>query len=97
MVTQHPKSRPVPTGAETTFKIEATGSSLIFQWQKNGRDVYNDSRYSGTDTNILTIQHAKKSDEGLYRCRVENQMDKKISEEAQLTVCKESFKLIGRA
>ena len=60
--------------------------------------MYNDSRYSGTDTNILTIQHVKKSEEGLYRCTVRNQMDKKISEEAQLTVRKESFikfELIG--
>ena len=90
-VTKHPKSQSVPTGAECIFKIEAIGSSLIFQWQKNGRDVYNDGHYSGTDTNTLTIQHARKRDEGRYRCTVRNQMNKKISEEAQLTVCEYLF------
>ena len=88
-VTHHPKSQSVPTGAETTFKIEATGDDLIFQWQNNARDVHNDSNYSGTDTNTLSIRHVKKSDEGCYRCLVKNEVkrDGEISEEAKLTVC----------
>ena len=53
--------------------------------------MYNDSRYSGTDTNILTIQLAKKSDEGQYRCTVRNQMEGKESEEAHLALYEESF------
>ena len=54
IVTQHPVSQLVPTGAETaTFKIEATGDDLTFQWQKNGSDLHSDSNYSGTDTNTL--------------------------------------------
>ena len=56
-------------------QIEATGSSLLFQWQRNDRDVYSDSNYSGTDTNILSIRQVKKSDEGHYRCTVRNQME----------------------
>ena len=88
-VTQHPKSQSAPTGAENTFKIEATGDDLIFQWQKNGSDVHNDRNYSGTDTNTLRIQHVKKSDAGCYRCLVKNVVKRNgdVSAEAQLTVC----------
>ena len=89
-VTHHPKSQSAPTGAETTFQIEATGDDLIFQWQKNARDVHNDINYSGTDTNTLSIRYVKKSDEGHYRCLVKNEVKKDgiLSKEAQLSVCK---------
>ena len=89
-VTHHPKSQSAPTGAETTFKIEATGDDLIFQWQKNARDVHNDINYSGTDTKAFSIRHVKKSDEGHYRCLVKNEVKKDgiLSKEAQLSVCK---------
>ena len=96
-VTHHPKSQSVPTGAETTFKIEATGDNLIFQWQKNGSDVHNDSNYSGTDTNTLSIRHVKKSDGGCYRCLVRNEVkrDGEVSEEAKLTVCECPFDIVA--
>ena len=42
-VIQHPISQSVPTGANTTFTVEATGNDLIFHWQKNGRDMHNGS------------------------------------------------------
>ena len=52
--------------------------------------MHNDSNYSGTDTNTLSIRHVKKSDEGHYRCLVKNEVkrDGEVSEEAQLSVCK---------
>lgn len=89
-VTQHPSSRSVLTGAEITFKIEATGDDLTFQWQKDGNDLYNDGSYSGTDTNTLNIQKVKKSDHGCYRCAVRNKVkrDGILSQEARLTVRK---------
>ena len=88
-VNEHPKSQSVPTGEETTFRVEATGDDLKFQWQKNCSNLKNDVNYSGTDTNTLRIQHVKKSDEGHYRCLVKNEVkrDGEVSEEAKLTVC----------
>ena len=73
-----------------TFAFEATGDDLTFQWQKDASDVHNDSNYSGTDTNTLSIRQVKKSDAGWYRCLVINQvkMDGTLSKEAQLSVCK---------
>ena len=88
-VIQHPNSQSVPTGAQTTFTVEATGDDLTFQWQKNGSDVHNDSNYSGTDTNTLSIRHVGKGDGGRYKCLVRNEVkeDGEVSEEAELTVC----------
>ena len=87
-MTQHPKSQLVLTGAQATFKVEATGDDLIFQWLKDGSDVHNDSNYSGTDTSTLMIQHVKKSDGGCYSCLVSNVAEiEEVSDEAQLTVC----------
>ena len=89
-VTEHPERQSVPSGGETIFKVEARGDDLIFQWQKNCRNLKNDSNHSGTGTNKLTIRQVKKSDEGFYRCLVMNDVKKDgiLSEEAQLRVCK---------
>ena len=91
MITQDPESQSVSTGAEAvTFKIEATGDELTFQWQKNGSDLHSGSNYSGINTNTLKIRQVKKSDAGQYRCLVKNQvvMDGKLSKEAELSVGK---------
>ena len=55
--------------------------------------MHNDSNYSGTDTNTLSIRHVNKSDGGHYRCLVRNEVktDGEVSEEAQLSVCKFMF------
>ena len=96
-VTQHPYSQSAPTGAQTTFTVEATGDDLKFQWQKNGSDLKNGSNYSGTGTNTLSIRHVKKSDGGCYRCLVRNEVkrDGEVSEEAKLTVCECPFDIVA--
>ena len=88
-MTQHPKSQSVLTGAHVTFKVEATGDDLTFQWLKDGSDVHNDSNYSGTDTSTLMIQEVKKSDGGCYSCLVGNgaKIEGEVPDKAQLTVC----------
>ena len=50
--------------------------------------MHNDSNYSGTDTNRLSIRHVKKGDGGRYRCLVRNEVkrDGEVSEEVKLTV-----------
>ena len=65
-VTEHPDSQSAPIEGEIIFKVEARGDDLIFQWQKDGTNLKNDSNYSGTDTDRLRIQQVKKSDAGCY-------------------------------
>ena len=92
-VIQHPSSHSVPTEAQATFTVEATGDDLKFRWQKDGSDVHNDSNYSGMDTNTLSIRQVKQSHAGCYRCLVMNEIEKDgtLSKEAQLSICKFNF------
>ena len=83
----------VPTGGETTFKIEARGDDFKFQWRTDGTNLKNDSNYSGIDTDRLRIQQVKNSVAGYYRCLLRNEAKKYgvLTEEAHLSVCKFKF------
>ena len=91
-ITQHPESQSVVTGTTIAFTVEATGDDLQFLWQKDGKDIYkNESQLQCSQTDnssTLRIQHVKKSDQGHYKCIVENPvgMSEKTSDEAELTV-----------
>ena len=93
-ITQGPKSQSVATGTDATFRVEATGDDLQFQWQKNERNIIdNESRFKVSkteDTSMLHIQHTEKSDEGCYRCLIKNPVEKKgkSSKKADLSICK---------
>ena len=77
------------SGTEATFKVEATGDDLQFQWQKDHDNIYDyDKKYCGTDTNTLHIGMVDKGDEGRYRCLVKNYVEKVASNDADLTVGK---------
>ena len=95
-ITRDPENQSVATGADTMFRVEATGDDLQFQWQKDGIDIDSSEPRLQThcnstgDVSTLHIQHTKKSDRGRYRCLVKNPVEKrgKFSQEAKLTVCK---------
>ena len=92
-ITQGPESQSVTTGDDTTFTVEATGDKMEFQWQKNERNIDNESRFNFSrcaDTSTLCIQHTEKSDKGHYRCLIKNPVEKKgkPSKTADLSVCK---------
>ena len=93
-IMQDPESQSVATGTDTTFRVDATGDDLQFQWQKDERNITdNESRFKVSktaDTSTLCIQHSKKSDKGHYRCLIKNPVEKKgkSSKKADLSVCK---------
>ena len=88
-IIRHPKSKSVATGESTTFKVEATGDDLQFQWKRNGKDLLVNDRYHSTDTDTLRIIKVEKSDDKAhYQCRVKNDKGEKLSDEAVLTVSK---------
>jgi len=89
-ITLHPKHQTAVTGTKVTFCVEATGDDLKFQWQKDGKDLDDDHRIHGTDTNILSIQSVQKSDKGYYTCLVKNAVGSKLSSSSELhvSVCK---------
>ena len=67
------------------FSIEASGDNLQFQWQKDGSDLVNSGKYHGVCTDTLRIVTTEGSDEGDYRCLVENDVGKLFSDEALLS------------
>ena len=70
------------------FRVKATGNGLLFQWQKNQRDLSVDDRYCETNTDTLHILEVENSDKGRYRCHIKNDLREKFSKEAVLTVSK---------
>ena len=65
------------------FSIKASGDNLHFQWQKDGSDLSDGGKYWDVNTDTLHIL-VKGSDEGDYRCSVENGGGKVFSDEAVL-------------
>ena len=87
-VTQHPKDQLVSIGTDIIFNVGAIGDGLQFQWQKNRTDLYDGERYFDTNTDTLRIIQVKNDDKGRYRCLVKNDVGRKFSEEALLTISK---------
>ena len=84
-ISQHPENQSVNIGVNIEFNIEATGDNLHFQWQKDGSDLSDGDKYRGVNTDTLHIVAAEGSDEGDYRCLVENDVGKLFSNEAVLS------------
>ena len=84
-ITLHPKNLSVSPGVTKKFRIEATGDNLKLQWQKDGIDLSDDDKYRGVNTGTLCIVAVEGSDEGDYRCLVENHVGKLFSAEAHLS------------
>ena len=63
------------------FRVKATGNGLLFQWQKNRRDLSDGDRYCDT----LQVEM---SDKGCCRCHIKNDLGEKFSKEAVFTVSK---------
>ena len=76
----------VVPGRTITFMVEATGSDLTYQWQRNGGNLTDGATYSGTTTDTLTVMNVMEADEGNFTCVVTNVLDSVTSSAAQLTV-----------
>ena len=88
-ITKHPESKSVATGAPTTFTVKATGDDLQFKWQKDGKNLSDDSKYHDTSTDTLHIVKVEKADsKAHYRCHVKNEIGDEFSRDAVLTVSK---------
>ena len=84
------------TGASTTLTVKASGDDLKFQWRKDSKDLHESSISRGTKTHTLHIKDVKKSDKGSYQCLVKNDVEKKLSEKADLVISKLVRDLINK-
>ena len=93
-MSRDPENQSVATGADTMFRVEATGDELQFQWQKDGIDIDSSEPRlhcnSVGNASTLHIKDTKKSDKGHYRCLIRNPVEKTgmLSKEANISVCK---------
>ena len=81
VVVTHPGDETREEGQTATFSVGATGSSLSYQWQRNGSDI------SGANSNTYTTSTLTLADDGAtFRCVVTNAYGTETSNAATLTV-----------
>jgi hypothetical protein len=79
-ITTQPASKTVTAGQSASFSVAATGSSLTYQWQKNGTAI------SGATSSTYTISSTSTSDAGTYAVVVSNSAGSATSTSATLSV-----------
>jgi hypothetical protein len=67
-------------GNPATFTVAATGTSLTYQWRKNGVDI------AGATAATYRISAVVVGDAGIYSCRVSNACGNQISSDASLAL-----------
>ena len=78
----------VAPGTDVMFTVVANGSNPTYQWQRNGEDLTDAGKYSGTMTATLTVMNVMEEDEGSFTCVVTDDVDNVTSSAAELTVRK---------
>jgi len=86
LISTNPTDTVVCEGENPYFSVEATGSGLSYQWQKDGVDLTNTGLYSGTAENLLLISNADETAEGSYKCVVSGACNSEDSYQVNLTV-----------
>ncbi len=90
MISNHPSSVNVNAGIDVSFSVTATGGELVYQWMKDGVDIFNTLfKYTGTDSNSLTVLSVNDpDDEGTYSVTVGNAAGTTPSNAATLSISK---------
>jgi len=77
-------------GGYLAFAVAASGSSLNYQWKRDGANLINGGNISGATSNRLTIYPANPSDSAGpghgYTCLVSNSCGAQLSSEATATI-----------
>jgi hypothetical protein len=72
-ITSQPASMTIPAGITTNLSVAAVGSAaLTYQWKTNGVSLVNGGKYSGVNSNVLTIVNAGPTNSGSYVVTVSN-------------------------
>ncbi len=86
-ITVHPVAQTKVYSQSVTFSVTANGkSSLSYQWQRDGVNLVEGGRISGSQTAILTITGLTGNDMGFYSVNVTDNAGKLSSDAAYLTV-----------
>ncbi|MFO7368830.1 MAG: immunoglobulin domain-containing protein [Bacteroidales bacterium] len=67
-ITIQPANVTVCEGMPINMSVGATGSNLTYQWLRNGVNLSDDARITGTHNPALVINNATTADAGVYSC-----------------------------
>ncbi len=74
-------------GANATFSCSASGTEpLAYQWLRNGVELVDGARVTGSATPSVTVSSLVASDAGGYACRVANGFGEAVSASASLVI-----------
>jgi len=97
VIRQGPSSREGCPGGAAQFVVKAGGGgTLRYQWQKDGTDLADDGRITGSNTSVLYIASLVPGDAGSYRCVVSNEAGQVVSEAADLRQRPSVLQGVGR-
>jgi len=86
-ITTQPACQAVVPGACAQFSVAVTGARpLVYQWQRNGTNLWDDANISGSAQRNLILHSASPADAGLYRVTLTNAFGAVTSAVARLTV-----------
>ena len=85
-ITKQPQNKTKCEGDAVVFTVNALGSNLTYQWEKDGSALSDIGTITGSSTSILTISNAVDLDDGLYKCIVSGDCGVVDSDAANLTV-----------
>ena len=83
----HPTNQTVWTGSNVNFRAVASGSPVpVLQWQRNGTNLVEGGRISGSATTNLSISNVQASDVGIYTAVASNVGGSAVSQGAVLAI-----------
>jgi uncharacterized repeat protein (TIGR03803 family) len=87
VITMQPTNLTLSPGAVAIFTAAAVGNlPLTYQWRKNGTNLADGGKISGSATTGLTISQTTEADDGTYSVAVSNALDYTVSSGATLVV-----------
>ncbi|MBI2927208.1 MAG: SUMF1/EgtB/PvdO family nonheme iron enzyme [Verrucomicrobia bacterium] len=87
LIVMSPQSVTRNAGKTAAFGVSATGTEpLSYRWQRNGADLADNARVSGSGSRSLTVRDVQPADAGEYRVRVSSPAGSVVSQAATLTV-----------
>ena len=86
VIVSDPDSTSIGAGSNVVFTAAATGTSITYQWRRNGSDLANSGRISGATSSSLTIAGAAQADAASYSLFISNSVGTATSSDAVLVV-----------
>jgi hypothetical protein len=83
-ITADPQPTVAAAGSTVRLSVTATGSDLVYQWRKNGRNLPNGGNISGATSSALTISSFGEADVAIYSVAVFNPAGSTISRNASV-------------